>query len=292
MITQAEVNQYKQQGFIYPVDIFKPQEIAGLNIAIDEHLSGKFESEQYELCDPIEIKNIAPEGENAKYAFVVRDTGKPKLHTFPFLFNLFKVDDRFLKAAQHPNLVKTAQQLLDTENILLFEDNIIIKKPHSRRIPWHQDYSYWPLGDTSVVTFWIALHDVDGSNGAMEVAPGTQAEGECLPIAFGDLSTFMERERPHARQVSQKPEELGYPIVSYELKAGQAGAHDAMVWHGSTPNSTDSERRVYVLRYAAEGTQWLGDSRMPYYDIDCKVGEGLNRRHFPLVNLQVKNPDR
>ena len=71
-------------------------------------------------------------------------------------------DNEILKIAQEPNVVKMAAQLLDTEKVSIFTTRILCKMPYvGEAIPWHQDSMYWPLEPLKVVSFWLALDDVN-----------------------------------------------------------------------------------------------------------------------------------
>lgn len=283
VLTEEQVERFRNDGYVAPIPVFTPDEVRVLREAIDEHLAGSLHSERYELTDEIRIRNTAPEGETPTYEYEGNPDDDVELHTFPFLFNLWKVDSRFARIAQHDKIVRMARQLLGVSHVLLFEDNAVIKAPFSKYLPWHQDYSYWPLGEPSAVTVWIALDDIDASNGAMEVAPCTQRLGERLPVAFGSGLPFMKEMRPGIPEVPSDPRSLGHEVHTYKLRAGECGVHDALVWHGSTPNGTPQRRRAFVLRYVAAGTLWLGNSRMAYEDIGCPVGGRLTPEHFPLA---------
>ena len=49
-------------------------------------------------------------------------------------------------------------------------------------IPWHQDSMYWPLEPLKVVSFWLALDDVNILNGGTYVKP--------YPKFFGFIKLF------------------------------------------------------------------------------------------------------
>ena len=40
-------------------------------------------------------------------------------------------------------------------------------------VPWHQDAQYWPLTPRRTVTVWLAIHDADEANAAMQVVAGS-----------------------------------------------------------------------------------------------------------------------
>jgi ectoine hydroxylase-related dioxygenase (phytanoyl-CoA dioxygenase family) len=122
---------------------------------------------------------------------------------------------------------------------------------------------------------------VNETNGGMQIAPGTHQTGEHLPVAFADAKAFMETRR--LPELPQDPAAEGHKVITYDLGPGQCGLHHPMVWHGSPPNKSDEPRYAFVLRYVAAGSTWLGDSRIPYDDVGCEIGDRLTEEHFPLV---------
>jgi hypothetical protein len=282
-LSSDDLERFKRNGYIAPLPALSEEEVRELRAAVAEHLSGATDSERYELTDDIKVAAVSGSGAAEPTYEYVDEVEYPKLRTFPLLFNLWKVDERFRRVAHDARLVDYARQLLGADDVLLMEDNVVVKAPHSKYLPWHQDYSYWPLGEPSAVTVWIALDDIDPSNGAMEIAPGTQFEGERLPVRFKDASSFMGEARPGVEEVPTDPRALGYEVHTYKLSAGECGIHDALVWHGSTPNQTDEIRCALVFRYVAMGAKWLGAARIPYDDVGCPIGGRLTADHFPLA---------
>lgn len=283
-LNDGQINDYDRDGFIAPLDLLNANEASAVRRKVLEHLSGSYKTGIYELTDEIRIKQVSPDHEIPNYAYEV-DEGEVKLHTFPFIFNLWKTDKRFLDFGKAEKFAAIARQLLRTDNVLLFEDNVVIKAPHSKYLPWHQDYSYWPIGEPSALTFWFALDDISHANGAMELAVGSHRLGERLPVAFGSEKPFMTEARPGVLPVPQNPAAEGHQVHTYDFRPGQCGIHHGLTWHGSTANTSDKARFAMVLRYIAEGTLWLGDQRMPYDEIGVKSGTRLTREHFPLAGV-------
>jgi hypothetical protein len=281
-LTPADLDRFRRDGYIAPLPALSATEVGVLRGAVVEHLTGVTSAERYELTDDVQVRNRLSNEAQPEYEYV-GELPDPVLRELPFLFNLWKVDHRFERVAHDSCLVNYAKQLLGVDEVLLMEDNVVVKTPNAKSVPWHQDYSYWPLGEPRAVTVWIALDDIGPTNGAMEIAPGTQDEGERLPVRFMDGSSFMVAERPGIEMVPSEPRALGYAVQTYDLAAGECGIHDALVWHGSTPNCTDRMRCALVLRYVAVGTTWLGSARIPYEDVGCRVGEPLTADHFPCA---------
>jgi ectoine hydroxylase-related dioxygenase (phytanoyl-CoA dioxygenase family) len=277
-LTSEEVARYHRDGFVQPVELCDQSQIAALRQAVDEHIAGIRPTNRYELTDPIKVGRLENPGGSATFEYLDEQPA-----TLPFLFNVWRLDDRFATVAMDPAIAGMALQLLDCDEVLLMEDNVVAKAPGSGTIPWHQDLAYWPITEPVVVTAWIALQDVDATNGAMMVVPGSHGTVEHLPVAFGDASTFMGEHRPEVPELTQDPAAEGHPISTYDLRAGQGGFHHPLVWHGSTPNATLSTRCAYVLRYVATGTRWWGSARIPYDDIGCAAGEPVTSRHLPSV---------
>ena len=290
-LTSDEIATYNEQGFLFPIRVLSDEQIEELREALDDHLEGRRESQQYELTDPIveshEGETAATVGSGVATVEKTETETEKVPHSVPFLFNLWERDERFWKIDSNPVIAGMARQLLGSKEVVLMEDGAVIKKPVvGGKLSWHQDYAYWPLATPAAVTCWIALDDVGGENGGMQVAAGSHLLGEKLPVEFGDGSSFMHDERPGIGEV-RNPEEEGLDVVGYELKAGEAGFHDALIWHASGPNRTENPRRGFIPRYVAGGTIWLGAQRFPYNytdeELECAPGEPIHGPHFPRI---------
>lgn len=285
-LTRKDVQKYEDQGFLVPIRVLTEEKAAELCKAVDEYLFEHQETPKFELTDPIRIqRNIDATGKTI-FAFGEGEDSKPK--TFPFLFNLWKRDKRFEEVAKDPMIAAIASQLLDDKPVRLMEDNVIVKNPHAKSIPWHQDFPYWPLATPTAITIFIALDRVTPENGTMKVVPGSHKRiEETLPVGFGDDKSIMHEDRPYAIEISQNPEQEGLMVVDYGiLDPGQCGIHHALLWHGSGPNLTAKPRRALALRYVAVDTIWLGNERFPYDEVGLMPGDKIGGEHFPLVPTQ------
>lgn len=288
-LTPEEIAAFHEQGFLFPIRVLGDAEVEAARAALDEHLEGRRESKTYELTDPIlDGGHGEPSAGSGMASAVMEKTGvEKKPHSVPFLFNLWERDDRFKRIAFDPVIAGMARQLLGSTEVVLMEDGAVVKKPVvGGKLAWHQDYAYWPLATPGAVTCWVALDDVGGVNGGMQVAVGSHKLGEKLPVEFGDGSSFMQEERPGIGEV-RPPEEAGLDVVGYELKAGECGFHHALLWHASGPNTSESPRRGFIPRYVAGGTMWLGALRFPYNfsdaELECAPGEPIHGPHFPRI---------
>jgi hypothetical protein len=113
-----------------------------------------------------------------------------------------------------------------------------------RKVPWHQDASYWPLSPSKTVTAWLAVDDADEENGAMQVLPGSHLEGH---LAF---ETAKPDEKVVLHQKVLNPERFGPPVY-FAMKAGEISLHSDLLVHGSDANLSTRRRCGLTMRYAS-----------------------------------------
>jgi len=130
------------------------------------------------------------------------------------------------------------------EDIALFSSHFLCKpKGNGKRVPWHEDSSYWKgmLDPMDVVTVWLAIDPSTEENGCMKVIPRTfSGNSETVPV---DLATnvFATEIKRHLFDASK-----GVPCV---LEPNHASLHDGRLIHGSEPNLSAKRRCGYTMRY-------------------------------------------
>jgi ectoine hydroxylase-related dioxygenase (phytanoyl-CoA dioxygenase family) len=279
-LSGAELLDFYRVGFLRLGRILDDRLLAQLRGAVAD---GRVAGED-DLLDP----SAWPEGEGG----VPQEPGR----NVSFLFNLWRRDDRYRDVALDARLGMWAAQVLGATRVRLLEDNALTKDPHTGgELKWHQDYSYWPLGQPNAVTIWIALDDVTVENGAVKMAPGSHLLGERLPRVFGTGATyFRERRPPSVREIGE-PEDEGLDVEAIELKAGEATIHHALTWHASGANSTDRARSASVFRYVADGTRWFGAQRYEFNysddELGLSLGDPIGGEYFPLIPLRDPSDD-
>lgn len=158
-------------------------------------------------------------------------------------------------------------------DIALFSSHFISKpKGNGKRVPWHEDASYWKkmISPIEVVTLWLAIDDSSKENGCMYVIPRTQRHG------------FSEYE-------SVDPAKNLFPIeikrggvdesraVPCELMANEASLHHSGLIHGSPPNHSSMRRTGYTMRYMPTSVKTLdGPSELGHPHI-CYLARGVDR---------------
>jgi len=147
-LTQEEIATYHEQGFLFPIRVLTDEQVEKAREALDDHLEGRRQSQQYELTDPI-VDSSHGETQatvGSGMATAVAEDTKKQPHSVPFLFNLWERDERFWEIDANPVIAGMARQLLGSEGVVLMEDGAVVKKPVvGGKLAWHQDYAYWPI---------------------------------------------------------------------------------------------------------------------------------------------------
>lgn len=136
-------------------------------------------------------------------------------------------------------------------DIALFSSHFICKpKGNGKRVPWHEDSSYWKgmLDPMEVVTLWLAIDPSTEENGCMKVIPRTFAgNSETVPV---DLATnvFNTEIKKSLFDASK--------AVSCILEPNHASLHDGRLIHGSEPNLSSKRRCGYTMRYTSTRTRF------------------------------------
>lgn len=236
-ITDEDRAQYKEKGYWISPKILDDDQIERLRQAHDRIWAGDYDGEGYTMyghyrttVDPQRIRKL--------------DNG-------------WWINDEVRKAVTDPYLGELAADLMETDEVRLWHDQIIYKPGTSGQetplgnVGWHQDYGYWQTSSTTnMVTAWIALQDTDLSNGGMTTIVGSNHWG-LIP----DSNTFFDQNMEALKEKYQADgrEWIEEPCI---LKAGQASFHHALTFHGSGPNVTDQPRLSIVAHLMSKGTSY------------------------------------
>ena len=213
-LTDAQVEKYWEQGYLFPIQVFGEAHAAQIRAELE-----RIESDWAQADLPRSVKTYKRVNAHA---------------VMPFAYDL----------AQRSELLDVVEGILGP-NILIYGVEFFIKEPSTRQfVSMHQDLTYWGLGDTQkMVTAWLALSPSTTESGCMEFVSGSHK----LAIQ-PHKDTFAEDNllsRGQEVQASVSPSQRT-PI---ELAPGQISLHHGMTIHGSGPNTSDDRRIGVVIRY-------------------------------------------
>jgi hypothetical protein len=203
-LTPAQIETFNRLGFVAPLDVFTAPEAAANSAYFDSLL-----------------RQIPDVGAYSIDCYQARCKGIWDLCT-------------------EPRILDYVQDLIGP-NIVCWASHFFCKLPgDTKRVPWHQDASYWKLTPARTVTAWLAIDDADEENAAMRFLPGSHDMGH-LTFQKSGPNSVLSKETVGA-------EKLGKPY-SDDLRAGQISLHADMLVHGSEPNLSTRRRCGLTIRY-------------------------------------------
>jgi ectoine hydroxylase-related dioxygenase (phytanoyl-CoA dioxygenase family) len=197
------------------------------------------------------------------------------------------------------SLATLALNLLEQDHVVMFQDIFIAKPPQAGHleaeqpgaeqiVQWHQDYSYWPLDSARGLTLWIALDDADPENGCLRYIPGTHTLGEKQPADFYAGAAQPPRPELPPLAASERESEAVYAPV----RAGEALAHDPLVWHMSPANRSLRPRRAWSLTWITPTVRWDPEhAPHPFaYQLKPRAGDPLLGEMFMRFAREREQP--
>jgi hypothetical protein len=140
-LTAEQVQQYKEQGYICPVDILDREEAIRLRASLEgmEELQGQ-------PLDRLQCNK----------SYLLFDWADELVH--------------------HPRILDAVEQLIGP-NIICYMTNLFTKEAHTGAyVSMHQDAAYWGVDADDVVTAWVALSPATAESGVMKIEPGSHKE--------------------------------------------------------------------------------------------------------------------
>jgi len=224
-LSQAQVDQYRVQGYLSLGKVLEDELVASLReeydrIFAEARRGGTFRN----LSSP-----RAQVGEKAEEMLQIMQMCERSLLFRRLLF--------------HEGLLDVAEDLIGP-NIQLFHDQALYKPAqHGGAVFWHQDNAYWKCVPANLVSCWLTLDEVDVSNGAMHLIPGSHLRPVDHPRSDTGSVLLDVKEQVDDSQA-----------VAIPLPAGGAMVHHCQTLHYTPPNHTDRQRRAFVIHFMPPGT--------------------------------------
>jgi phytanoyl-CoA hydroxylase len=259
MLTPAQVEQFRRDGFLLGPQVLSPEEVEALQ---SETLRVIEQRDDPSVAQPVLCRNLTGDPEKVVWQIV----------------NIWEASVPFKNLVYHPGIVEAIKELTDACELRLWHDQIQYKPASTGGANhWHQDSPLWPIlmPKDQQVTAWVALDDADEGNGCMRMVPGSHLWGDHVDY----LNTL-----PSFDETPDEFEGHKVQIVSCPVKKGQVHFHHAMTWHGSGKNTSGRMRRAIALHYMTDKTRYFaaGDHVMKQF-VEVADGQKLAGEHFPLV---------
>lgn len=213
-LTEDQVAQYWRDGFLFPLRVMSE----------DAALSLRGELEAIE----------------ARYA----DGGLPHPIAQYKRVNSHCVMPMAAGIAMQTAILDAVEGILGSD-LLIWSCEFFIKEANTDKIvSWHQDLTYWGLGETSdQVTAWLALSPVTEESGCMRFVAGTHKSS-----IVEHRDTFAEDNLlSRGQEIAVEVDEAD--ATSIVLAPGEMSLHHGQLFHASGPNRSSDRRIGVAIRY-------------------------------------------
>lgn len=223
-LSTAEIQAYHSDGFIVIENVFSAAEIEELRVA-----------------------ESSPAIQTALEEAGIR-------HKTVHLLELTTRHPAFLGLARDPRIVACLRDLLGSD--VQLQHSKLATKPAARGVgefSWHQDLTFYPHTNTSLLSVFVYLDNATPENGCMSMVRGSHRLG---PLNHLDAEGKFDG-------VCREPQHwLGHPehVVPITPRAGGISIHHCLTLHGSPPNLSGRSRRGVVFSYRADDALQLGDT--------------------------------
>ena len=259
MLTQTQVDTFLEKGFLLGNRVLTDEQVEELR---DELARVIDDYEKPDIKQPVRITNLGRQVKNPVMQIV----------------NIWEASDAYHKLIYNPTIVEEIGQLTSATELRVWHDQIQYKPPEiGGKNGWHQDSPLWGIlmPKTSQVTAWVALDDIDESNGCMRMVPGSYRWGPQMKFlgSVGDI-----------HKMHDKFEDNDLSVELCPVPKGHVHFHHSLTWHGSHDNTSGGPRRAIAVHYMTNETIYHeeGNHLMKPF-VTVNDGDVLSGDHFPLV---------
>ncbi len=222
LLSQAQVDQYRRDGYAFPMRAFAPEHALELR-------------RQMESCEsrfgPLKIGGYG---------------SRPHL--------LFRWADEIV---HDPHVLDAVEDLIGPD-IRVYTVTLWTKNANDPSIvDWHQDASYFGLEPAEQVTAWVALTQSSELSGCVKVLPGSQERGLLHhSVKESAARTLL----PRGQSITKTIDTSG--AVSMPLSPGEFSLHHTLIIHGSYPNESNDRRIGLGVSYIPARVRFTGSTRL------------------------------
>ena len=282
LITEAQWNEFIQNGYIVLDDVASADEITSLNTRVDEIMSGKVQYPNLVMqLDPnaevaIGSGSAAVSDYHASGTATVGQSAGFKGPSAAYrkigeAHGGLELDPLFHSYMCKPLFHEICARVYGAHAGVAIYRAMVLAKPAGQDgggtlLPWHQDGGdWWGLDRDPLCFLWLALTAATAANGAVEVVPGSHHLGLLSQRGHTLSDADIARYCPDAS------------IKTVALKPGQAFlAHNWLV-HRSGINTTTEARRGFSANFVDARTKVV-EPRLPGAGLIGETGKS-----FPLL---------
>ncbi|CAI1687522.1 phytanoyl-CoA dioxygenase family protein [Serratia proteamaculans] len=244
MISQRQIEQSKQQGFLVVEGVLSTEEIAALQTDFDHWVE---ESRGH----------IDAWGEtlDSRPRFDLESDHREDHPSLRRVSSPTETSVAYRHAALHSRMATIAAQLIGGSGTRFHHSKINSKLPHTTtQVKWHQDFLFTPHSNDNIITALLMVSEVTPENGPLNVVPGSH-QGPLWSHWQNDRFSGAVDDQVVAAHCQQ-------PTPCFGPSGSVCFMHTRLL-HASSPNETDLPRTLYISVYAAEDALPYGENPLP-----------------------------
>jgi ectoine hydroxylase-related dioxygenase (phytanoyl-CoA dioxygenase family) len=261
MLTETQIAQFNENGYLLGGKVLSDDAVEALR---EETLRVIDQRDRKDIPQPVMCHNLA----------------QPEAPVWQIV-NIWMASEPFFKLISNPTITEQIAQLHNNpKSLRIWHDQIQYKPAGTGGVNmWHQDSPYWGIltPKHAQVTAWVALDDVDESNGCMSMVPHSHQWGNAIEF----LHTLKEYD--DMRQVAEY-QGHAVKVIPCPVRKGHIHFHHSLTWHGSHANTSPRPRRAIALHYMTDQTRYVeGGNHVMKQFVTVKDGDVMTGEQFPEV---------
>ena len=258
MLTSAQVEEYRDRGYLGVEGVLSPSELKELQDVTDE-----FVEQSRKITEHTGIFDLEPD--HTPEFPKVRRLKEPHL-----------VHEAYNRTLRHDGIVDIVAQLIGTESIRFNGTKLNMKSGgFGSPVEWHQDWAFYPHSNDDLLAVGVAIDEMSRENGCLMVVPGSH-KGRIYDHHqdghFAGAVTEFDFDDSSAELI--------------ELEAGGISIHHVRTLHASLPNSSTNPRRLLLCMYCSGDSYSLVPGPGQHQDWDAYRATFL--RGEPTQNIRIE----
>ena len=224
-ITSEDVENYKENGFVVSKSYLSEKLQSNILSTYNEFVNNNKDLTLEEMASPHLMDGV----------------GSKHIKTR-------ELSNEFLNIGKNEEIVSQVKKILGND-VIMWGMHCMHKEARTgKKIPWHQDGTYWPIEPKATCSVWIAITDVDENNGCMKFIPKSHKLGVLPHLQEDKVTDEGELKGSLDLKIDEKSFDKN-KAVNCIIKKGQASFHDTYLLHSSNANFSENSRKALVIRY-------------------------------------------
>jgi ectoine hydroxylase-related dioxygenase (phytanoyl-CoA dioxygenase family) len=191
--------------------------------------------------------------------------------------------DEYRRLFTDSSMPDVLSRLWGCDDIWFFFEQVFLKMGgETRRTPWHQDTSYFPIEGSHLAVIWLCLDPVSRED-SLEFVRGSHLKtiynGSSFSESDDTAPLYPEHAMPRLPDIEQERDR--WDIISWPVAPGDAVIFHPSTLHGGARTHPGQRRRTLSIRYFGEDATFV---ERPQVRKESEVG--FNREASDSRNIE------